>query len=138
MRPRNSPVSSGAFPVALVLPVERCPAPALSGGVAPVVPALGPHRAGHVAEREDDAGVGTPGSPEDGRAGPEPRQLAPDEAEPSVLRLRRPSVRRERAAGRRDGVEVALLHVRRYAYAIRRSSDNTNLISNVGALIKGQ
>lgn len=84
----------------------------LSGGVAPVVPALGPHRAGHVAERKDDAGVGTPGSPEDGRAGPEPRQLAPDEAEPSVLRLRRPSVRRERAAGRRDGVEVALLHVR--------------------------
>lgn len=99
---------------------EHARAP-LFGRVVPVIPSLRPHRAGHEGEREDDAGVGTPWSPQDGRAHPEARQLAPDETEPGVLRLRRPLVRRERAAGpgRRGRVEVALLHLLMWATGIK-------------------
>ena len=57
--------------------------------VAPIVPASRAHRAGHVAEGEDDAGVGAPWPPQDGRGDPDAGQLAPDEAVPRLLgRLR--------------------------------------------------
>jgi len=79
--------------------------------VTPAIPALRPHRAGHVAESEHDPRVGTPWPPEDGCALPDARQFAPDVTESRVFRLRRPLLRRERAADQRGGVEVALLHL---------------------------
>ena len=78
--------------------------------VAPIVPASRAHRAGHVAEGEDDAGVGAPWPPQDGRGNPDAGQLATDEAIPRLLRLRRPLLRRERAADARGGVQMAFLH----------------------------
>lgn len=83
----------------------------LIGGVAPVVPALGPDGGGHVGEREDDAGVWPPRPAQDGGAGAEAGQLAPHEAVPRLLRFRRPLLRRERPAGAvgRRGVQVAFL-----------------------------
>lgn len=86
----------------MVLPVEHR---SLLAGVVPVVPASRVHRCGHVGESEHDAGVLAPWTPQDGGAGPDARQLAPDEAVSRAVRLGCP-LRRERAAVGRRRVQV--------------------------------